>query len=176
MSIPLEKEVFTSTSSKTFARSWRARSFSCVSMLLVGFGSRSIWSKRWGVGSSGLLQHSRERSRRRRSQSVTGLSQTIEGTVGRLYHEHMCECGTPLPGVRGSPVEPICCLATVWMPKEKYLQLHLVRAAGVEIRLRFFSSWFASSTSGLKFPRLRQPLRDALIRKKRSRRCAVELR
>ncbi|MCA9717998.1 MAG: hypothetical protein H6713_18525 [Myxococcales bacterium] len=34
------------------------------------------------------------------------LGELPEGTVGRVYHDHMRECGFPLPGERGSTVEP----------------------------------------------------------------------
>lgn len=34
------------------------------------------------------------------------LGELPEGTVGRLYYEHMRACGFPLPGERGSTVEP----------------------------------------------------------------------
>jgi len=40
------------------------------------------------------------------AERYRALAQLPEGTVGRTYHDHMRECGFPLPGEKGSTVEP----------------------------------------------------------------------
>jgi hypothetical protein len=89
--------------------------------------ARSMWSLRLDVArrvwlKDHLLEKWREGGLRWITRAVASLKGVIEdrplaeryralaklpeGTVGRTYHDHMRECGFPLPGERGSTVEP----------------------------------------------------------------------